>query len=231
VLFTSTIIVARLHQIINYLKGNIKPYIPPRPCTNCIFNIKLPKNGVGSRLYFMDGEKNYKMFKLLDQEFTFDVDMTKLPCGTNGALYFAEMEKDGGTSLYAQNKAGAQYGTGYCDAQCPSGLKFMHGEVCRDPLCLSGEVLTSGRPILTTRTARAVMKWIFGKQIASAQRILHTLAPNQAIIDVLVQTAEMERTKHSVCVTSQAATSILTEWGTKSITVQGLETSLTRRRT
>jgi cellulose 1,4-beta-cellobiosidase len=89
----------------------------------------VPKNGIGSRLYFLDEEKNYKMFKLLDQEFTFDVDMEKLPCGTNGALYFAEMEKDGGISLYEHNKAGAQYGTGYCDAQCTHGLKFIHGEV------------------------------------------------------------------------------------------------------
>jgi cellulose 1,4-beta-cellobiosidase len=89
----------------------------------------VPKNGIGSRLYFLDEQKNYKMFKLLDQELTFDVDMAKLPCGTNGALYFAEMEKDGGASLYEHNKAGAQYGTGYCDAQCAHGLKFIHGEV------------------------------------------------------------------------------------------------------
>ena len=47
-----------------------------------------------------------------------------MPCGLNGALYFVEMAKDGGKSKYAGNKAGAAYGTGYCDAQCPHDIKF-----------------------------------------------------------------------------------------------------------
>jgi cellulose 1,4-beta-cellobiosidase len=29
------------------------------------------------------------------------------------------MEADGGKAKFPQNKAGAAYGTGYCDAQCP----------------------------------------------------------------------------------------------------------------
>lgn len=33
------------------------------------------------------------MFKLLNQEFTFDVDVSQLPCGVNGALYFVEMDQ------------------------------------------------------------------------------------------------------------------------------------------
>ena len=32
-------------------------------------------------------------------------------------------------SKYPTNKAGAKYGTGYCDAQCPRDLKFINGEV------------------------------------------------------------------------------------------------------
>ena len=32
-------------------------------------------------------------------------------------------EKTGGA-----NRAGAKYGTGYCDAQCPHDLKFMEGK-------------------------------------------------------------------------------------------------------
>ena len=36
------------------------------------------------------------MFKLKNKEFTFDVDVSQLPCGLNGALYFVEMEEDGG---------------------------------------------------------------------------------------------------------------------------------------
>lgn len=86
-------------------------------------------NGYGPpRLYLMANKNKYEHFHLLNKEFTFDVDMSKLPCGTNGALYFAEMDEDGGTSKYPTNKAGAEYGTGYCDAQCPSYLNFIHGE-------------------------------------------------------------------------------------------------------
>jgi len=57
------------------------------------------------------------------QEFTFDVDVSQLPCGLNGALYFSEMPADGGMSKYPANKAGAKYGTGYCDSQCPRDIK------------------------------------------------------------------------------------------------------------
>ena len=39
------------------------------------------------------------------------------------------MEADGGMSKYSGNKAGAKYGTGYCDAQCPHDIKFINGEV------------------------------------------------------------------------------------------------------
>ncbi|KAF8754564.1 glycoside hydrolase family 7 [Rhizoctonia solani] len=58
----------------------------------------------------------------------FDVDVSNLPCGLNGALYFSEMDADGGMSKYPNNKAGAKYGTGYCDAQCPKDIKFINGE-------------------------------------------------------------------------------------------------------
>jgi cellulose 1,4-beta-cellobiosidase len=68
------------------------------------------------------------MFKLKNQEFTFDVDVSNMPCGLNGALYFVAMDPDGGKSKYPNDKAGAKYGTGYCDAQCPHDLKFINGE-------------------------------------------------------------------------------------------------------
>jgi cellulose 1,4-beta-cellobiosidase len=85
---------------------------------------------VGSRLYLMDSsDTNYEQFNLLNSEFTFDVDVSKLPCGLNGALYFVSMDKDGGKSRYSTNKAGAKYGTGYCDGQCPRDLKFINGQV------------------------------------------------------------------------------------------------------
>lgn len=76
------------------------------------------KNGVSSpRIYLLaEGEKKYEMLKLTGQEFSFDVDLSKLPCGMNGALYLSEMEEKGGESKL--NPGGAAYGTGYCDAQC-----------------------------------------------------------------------------------------------------------------
>jgi cellulose 1,4-beta-cellobiosidase len=73
-------------------------------------------------------DSSYEMFKLKQQEFTFDVDVSNLPCGLNGALYFSQMEADGGKAKYSTNKAGAKYGTGYCDAQCPHDIKFINGE-------------------------------------------------------------------------------------------------------
>ena len=62
----------------------------------------------------LDGD-NYQVFKLPNKEFTFEVDVSNMPCGLNGALYFVEMDADGGESK-GNNKAGAKYGTGYCDA-------------------------------------------------------------------------------------------------------------------
>ncbi|KAH9149644.1 hypothetical protein AeRB84_007356, partial [Aphanomyces euteiches] len=83
---------------------------------------------VGSRIYLLEDDKSYKLFKLLNKEFTFDVDASQLPCGLNGALYFVQMDQDGGMSKFPTNKAGAAYGTGYCDAQCPHDIKFINGE-------------------------------------------------------------------------------------------------------
>ena len=46
------------------------------------------------------------MFNLIGNEFTFDVDLSQLPCGLNGALYFVSMPAKG------QGTPGAKYGTG-----------------------------------------------------------------------------------------------------------------------
>ena len=74
----------------------------------------------------------------------------------SGALYFVEMQQDGGVSeystneasncrepypvhlrrserssplhRYSTNEAGAKYGTGYCDAQCPHDIKWIAGK-------------------------------------------------------------------------------------------------------
>lgn len=83
-------------------------------------------NNIGSRLYVMDTEKTYKMFKMLNKEISFDVDVSTLACGINGAVYFVEMPKDG--EISTTNTAGAKFGTGYCDGQCPHDIKFIGGE-------------------------------------------------------------------------------------------------------
>ncbi|KAJ9142823.1 Glucanase [Coniochaeta hoffmannii] len=77
------------------------------------------------RVYLLENDTTYDMFSLLNRELTFDVDLSQLPCGTNGALYLSEMSATGGHSDL--NPAGATYGTGYCDAQCPTPA-FINGE-------------------------------------------------------------------------------------------------------
>ena len=79
-----------------------------------------------------DTDTTYQVFDLTNQELAFDVDASSLPCGLKGALYFVQMDKDGGMSKYPGNKAGAKYGTGYCDGQCTRNLKFINGEVSKN---------------------------------------------------------------------------------------------------
>merc|ERR1712232_349515 len=55
---------------------------------------------IGSRVYLLEDETNYKLFKLKNKEFAFDVDVSQLPCGLNGALYFVQMDGDGGMSKF-----------------------------------------------------------------------------------------------------------------------------------
>ncbi|KAK4555004.1 hypothetical protein LTR86_007770 [Recurvomyces mirabilis] len=80
-------------------------------------NVNGTEESVSPRVYLLDPSgKNYQLMKLLNQEVTFTVDVSNLPCGMNGALYMSAMDADGGRGPL--NPAGAQYGTGYCDAQC-----------------------------------------------------------------------------------------------------------------
>jgi len=72
---------------------------------------------VSPRVYLLaEDEMNYEMMQLVNKELTYDVDLSQLVCGMNGALYLSEMEASGSRS--DSNPAGAAYGTGYCDAQC-----------------------------------------------------------------------------------------------------------------
>ncbi|KAF2397107.1 endoglucanase EG-1 precursor [Trichodelitschia bisporula] len=96
-----------------------------------LFTVKEGKTQLASpRIYLFDeAEGKYANFQLLDREFSFDVDMSKAGCGVNGALYFSEMDMAGDAGK--GNTAGAKYGTGYCDAQCPK-QNFIHGKANLD---------------------------------------------------------------------------------------------------
>ena len=88
---------------------------------------------IASRVFLLDNDSSYKLFSLKNREFTFDVDVSALPCGINGAIEFVAMDADGGMGRYPGNKAGAKYGTGYCSAQCPHSVIFINGEAnCED---------------------------------------------------------------------------------------------------
>jgi hypothetical protein len=133
----------------------------------------------------MNGADKYQMFELLGNEFTFDVDVSKLGCGLNGALYFVSMDEDGGKAKYSDNKAGAKYGTGYCDAQCPRDLKFIDGKVSfiyprhmseatipcdltffflepKRPTPINGRHLPTTPTRVSASRALAALRWIYG---------------------------------------------------------------------
>jgi cellulase len=81
---------------------------------------------VGPQIYLLsEDEEHYEMLHLLNQEISFEVDVSELPCGMNGALYLAAMDPSGGRSTL--NPAGASHGTGYCDSQCYQSYNFING--------------------------------------------------------------------------------------------------------
>ena len=84
-------------------------------------------SSLSPRVYLLaEGEKQYEMLQLTGGELSFEADVSKLPCGMNGALYLSDMDPTGGRS--ALNPGGATYGTGYCDAQCFT-VPFLNGVV------------------------------------------------------------------------------------------------------
>merc|ERR1712060_900112 len=125
---------------------------------------------VGSRLYMLDesGEK-YKMFYLKNREFAMTFDVSHAFCGMNGAMYFVEMDQEGGKGLGA-NAAGAAYGTGYCDAQCPHDIKFISGEA--NSIDWNGNPDDPLKAWGLASTALAVQRWTSGRRTAWQMRTL-----------------------------------------------------------
>ena len=83
-------------------------------------------SNVGSRLYATTPEGSFRLFRLKNREITFSLDVSELPCGLNSAVYFFEADALGGLGR-GRNGAGAAFGTGYGDAQCPTDVKFING--------------------------------------------------------------------------------------------------------
>ncbi|KAH6916407.1 cellulase [Coprinopsis sp. MPI-PUGE-AT-0042] len=87
------------------------------------FVTKSEGTNVGSRVYLMEDDNNYKMFKPPEQG---------LPCGLNGALYFVQMDKDGGKSKYASNKAEANVEGWNPSPNSPNSGKGTYGACCAE---------------------------------------------------------------------------------------------------
>lgn len=83
----------------------------------------------GPRVYALESENKYRMYNLVNKEIAFDIDLSHVPCGLTAALYFSEMDSDGGVQRSGDpGLAGAGLGNGYCDAQGNRGNKFVNGK-------------------------------------------------------------------------------------------------------
>jgi hypothetical protein len=127
-------------------------------------------------MYLIADNTSYQMFDLRNKEFAFDVDISNLPCGFNGALFFVGMDSDGGLSKHSHDKAGAKYRTGYCDAQC-SRVTFINGEAHflshSISLCPISSYLFSIRRLRPkAHTAHAAARWTSGRQTPMGQYTL-----------------------------------------------------------
>ncbi|EEY22428.1 exoglucanase [Verticillium alfalfae VaMs.102] len=89
-------------------------------------NQSLPN--ANSRVFLMATETRYQTFTLLGNDIAFDIDISNVACGLNAALYFVAMSPDGGSNEFPTHRAGAKYGTGYCDASCPQSQRYVGGK-------------------------------------------------------------------------------------------------------
>merc|ERR1712100_868704 len=109
---------------------------------------------VGSRTFLIEDDYAYKLFQLKNKEFTYTVDDSNLDCGLNGALYFVQMDADGGKEKYGN--AGAQLGLGYCAAQrLTSGRRTRWPLLTRCTPALRVSRLAARAPIAVTTVRTA----------------------------------------------------------------------------
>ncbi len=77
-------------------------------------------SNIGSRLYLLNKDKDdYERFNLQNLNLSFTVDVSRMPCSVNAAVYLSYMPR-----IPSTQKATAQYGLGYCDAQAPTDIKY-----------------------------------------------------------------------------------------------------------
>ncbi|KAF8184544.1 concanavalin A-like lectin/glucanase domain-containing protein [Mycena galopus ATCC 62051] len=125
---------------------------------------------IGSRVYLMapGSEAQYQTFNFENQEFfVYDLSFRdsglmrlQLPCGLNGALYFSQMDADGGVAKSnGANKAGPNYGTGYCDSQCPRDIKFINESQTQQ----DGPRVQMTQTLALEPWEHAAPKWMCGK--------------------------------------------------------------------
>merc|ERR1712182_202746 len=87
--------------------------------------------------------------------------MSGTECGLNGAIYLVEMDPKGDKGV-GTNEAGAEYGTGYCDAQCPRDLKWIKGKANIKPKWVPNEK-DPMKNIGEGGESSAAQNWICGK--------------------------------------------------------------------
>ena len=113
-------------QGVDYAKAGVRTSGDAVTLNQYVSNGNGGYNAASPRVYLLDPSgQEYENVKLTNQELTWDVELSTLPCGMNGALYLSEMAMSGGKSA---TNPGAAYGSGYCDAQCPK-LTWFNGTV------------------------------------------------------------------------------------------------------
>merc|ERR1719221_2546397 len=99
------------------------------------------------------------MFFLKNREFAMTFDVSAAYCGMNGAMYFVEMDQDGGKGLGA-NGAGAAYGTGYSTPSAHTTSSSSRAKPT--PLAGLGTQTTPIKAWGLASTALAVQRWTSG---------------------------------------------------------------------
>ncbi|KAF9876763.1 exoglucanase 1 precursor [Colletotrichum karsti] len=106
-----------------------------------------------SRVFLMEGGGDrYQTFTLLGNELAFDVDLSTMACGLNGALRFLAMDADGGMERFPGNEAGARFVGGQANFEgwTPSPWDPVRGEGNLGACCPEFDVWNSNSQAFQT---------------------------------------------------------------------------------